>query len=59
MLGMASFPPDRSDIRRWFADPARERQAGRAHRFAIEIEGRMIGVIDIDGGRLGYLVGPF
>jgi ribosomal-protein-alanine N-acetyltransferase len=59
MLSMASFPPDRSDIRRWFANHARERQAGRARRFAIEIEGRMIGVIDIDAGSLGYWLDRF
>jgi [ribosomal protein S5]-alanine N-acetyltransferase len=54
MLSMASFPPDRGDIRRWFADHAGEWQAGRAYRFAIESEERMIGVIDIDEGGLGY-----
>jgi [ribosomal protein S5]-alanine N-acetyltransferase len=59
MLSAASFPPDRADIRRWFAGHGREWQAGQAYRFAIELQGRMIGVADIDGireheGNLGY-----
>jgi ribosomal-protein-alanine N-acetyltransferase len=59
MLSMASFPPNRADIRRWFADHAREWQAGQAYRFAIELQGSMIGVADIDEireheGSLGY-----
>jgi RimJ/RimL family protein N-acetyltransferase len=56
---MAPFPPDRGDLRQWFADHAREWQAGRAYRFAVELEGRMIGLSDIDEiserqGSLGY-----
>ena len=59
MLSVASFPPDRGDIRRWFAGHAREWEAGQAYRFAIEHDERMIGVIDIDEiqereGSLGY-----
>lgn len=59
MLRMASFPPDRCEIRRWFADHAREWRAGQAYHFAVELEGRMIGVADIDeireqDGSLGY-----
>jgi [ribosomal protein S5]-alanine N-acetyltransferase len=54
MLRIASFPPDRCEIRRWFADHAREWRAGQAYHFAAELEGRMIGVIDIDEGSLGY-----
>ena len=56
MLRMASFPPDRGDIGRWFADHAREWQTGQASRFAIEHEERMIGVIDVDEGSLGYRI---
>jgi ribosomal-protein-alanine N-acetyltransferase len=54
MLRMARFPPERGELRRWFADHPREWQAGQAYRFAIELEGRLIGVIDIDEGSLGY-----
>lgn len=59
MLRMASFPPDRQEIRRWFADHRREWLAGEAYRFAVELEGRMIGVVDVDEiagreGSLGY-----
>jgi RimJ/RimL family protein N-acetyltransferase len=59
MLSLASFPPDRQEIGRWFADHAREWLAGEAYRFAVDLEGRMIGMADIDGitereGTLGY-----
>jgi ribosomal-protein-alanine N-acetyltransferase len=59
MLCMASFPPDRREIGRWFADHQREWVAGEAYRFAVELEARMVGVVDIDGiaereGTLGY-----
>ena len=59
MLRMASFPPDRQEIRRWFADHQREWLAGEAYRFAVELAGRMVGVVDVDGiaereGSLGY-----
>jgi [ribosomal protein S5]-alanine N-acetyltransferase len=59
MLRMAQFPPDRGNLRRWFAAHAGEWQAGQAYRFAVEREGRMIGVADIDEieeheGSLGY-----
>jgi ribosomal-protein-alanine N-acetyltransferase len=59
MLRMASFPPDRQEIRRWFADHQREWLAGEAYRFAVELEGGMVGVVDVDGiaereGALGY-----
>jgi RimJ/RimL family protein N-acetyltransferase len=56
---MASFPPDRQEIRRWFADHECEWLAGEAFRFAVELEGRMVGVVDVDEiaereGALGY-----
>lgn len=59
MLRMASFPPDRADIARWFVDHEREWAEGEAYRFAVELEGRAIGVIDVDEisgakGELGY-----
>lgn len=55
MLRMASFPPDRQEIGRWFLDQPREWLAGEAYRFAAEHEGRMIGMVDID--EIGYGVG--
>jgi [ribosomal protein S5]-alanine N-acetyltransferase len=59
MLRMASFPPDRGELRRWFADHGREWSEGQAHRFAVDLEGRMIGLVDVDGvargeAQLGY-----
>jgi len=59
MLRMASFPPDRQAVADWFADHEREWQVGTAYRFAVELEGRMIGLADLDeieGGQgdLGY-----
>jgi [ribosomal protein S5]-alanine N-acetyltransferase len=59
MLSLASFPPDRQEIERWFADHPREWEADHAYRFAVVLEEKMIGVVDIDGigereGTLGY-----
>ena len=59
MLSMALYPPDRREIERWFADHRREWLVGEAYRFAVELEGRMIGVVDVDEiadgeGSLGY-----
>jgi [ribosomal protein S5]-alanine N-acetyltransferase len=59
MLRMASYPPVREDIVRWFSDHARQWAAGEAYRFALESHGRLIGVVDIDEidqgeGELGY-----
>lgn len=59
MLRMASFPPDRTEIEAWFADHPREWAAGEAYRFAATLDGRMIGLVDIDEiaggeGELGY-----
>lgn len=59
MLSLASFPPDRQEIWQWFADHEREWLAGEAYRFAVDLEGRMIGMVDIDvvaehEGSLGY-----
>jgi RimJ/RimL family protein N-acetyltransferase len=63
MLRMASFPPDREEIGRWFAEHRREWMAGEAYRFAVELQGRFIGVVDIDAiaqgeGELGYWFEP-
>jgi RimJ/RimL family protein N-acetyltransferase len=59
MLSMASFPPDRQEINEWFADHERQWLAGEAYRFAVNLESRMIGIVDIDAiaeseGSLGY-----
>jgi [ribosomal protein S5]-alanine N-acetyltransferase len=59
MLAMAAFPPDRGDIGLWFTEHVREWRAGEAFRFAVEQEGRLIGIADVDGihdggGSLGY-----
>lgn len=59
MLRMASFPPDRAEIEAWFADHQREWAVGEAYRFAATLDGRMIGLVDLDGiaadeGELGY-----
>jgi RimJ/RimL family protein N-acetyltransferase len=59
MLLLASFPPSRQEIGQWFADHPRQWLAGEAYRFAVELEGAMVGVVDIDGivkreGSLGY-----
>lgn len=59
MLRMASFPPHRQEMQSWFLDQPREWQAGEAYRFAVEREGRMIGIVDLDEiadrvGSLGY-----
>ena len=59
MLRMASFPPDRDELRSWIADHRREWMAGEAYRFAVERVGRIIGFVDVDEiahgeGDLGY-----
>lgn len=59
MLRMAAFPPDRKGIKSWFADHGREWVAGEAYRFAVELQGRFIGVVDVgeisqQEGELGY-----
>ncbi|MFK0273240.1 GNAT family N-acetyltransferase [Ensifer sp. NPDC090286] len=59
MLRMAQFPPDLDDMTGWFGEHPQEWIAGTAFRFAIERNGRMIGLVDLDGidgeqGELGY-----
>lgn len=48
MLSLARFPPDEAEIAGWFADHPREWAEGLAFRFAVEREGRMIGLVDLD-----------
>lgn len=59
MLRMAQFPPDADDMAGWFGEHRQEWIAGTAFRFAIERQGRMIGLVDLDEidgeeGELGY-----
>jgi RimJ/RimL family protein N-acetyltransferase len=59
MLRMAAFPPDLPAMETWFADHEREWLGREACRFAVEVEGRMVGLVDIDEiadgeGELGY-----
>ncbi len=59
MLRMASFPPAQKEIAAWFADHRREWVASEAYRFAVELQGQFIGLVDIDEirqntGELGY-----
>jgi RimJ/RimL family protein N-acetyltransferase len=59
MLRLVPFPPDIEEIRQWFAGHQREWDIGRAYRFAVVLDGRMIGLADIDTiterqGTLGY-----
>lgn len=59
MLRLAAFPPDRTEIMRWFAGHAEEWRAGSAHRFAVLREGGFIGLVDVASvsgaeGALGY-----
>jgi RimJ/RimL family protein N-acetyltransferase len=48
MLRMARFPPDRAEIDAWFADHPRQWASGEAYRFAVDCDGRMIGLADLD-----------
>lgn len=59
MLRTMAFPPSRADIEAWFADQPRQWSAGEAYRFAIERDGRMIGMAYLDAisageANLGY-----
>jgi [ribosomal protein S5]-alanine N-acetyltransferase len=59
MLRLAPHPYTRADAETWIASHADERQAGTAHRFVIERDGRIIGTCDVDEiagstGDLGY-----
>jgi ribosomal-protein-alanine N-acetyltransferase len=59
MLSVSSFPPDKQEIGRWFADHGPDWRADEAYRYAVDLDGRMIGMVYIDGvtereGTLGY-----
>src|SRR5262245_45181197 len=48
MLRMACFPPDRDEMTGWFADHPRQWATGEAYRFAVDYDGRMVGLADLD-----------
>jgi len=59
MLRMAAYPPTREDMSAWFGVHESEWREGAAFRFAILLEGHMIGLVDLaemvgDGADLGY-----
>lgn len=59
MLRMASYPPDLDALQTWFCEHPNEWSDGTAYRFAIELDGYVIGIVDIDEisnhcGELGY-----
>ncbi len=59
MLSNATYPPDKREIDHWFASHEHEWTDASAYRFAIELEDRVIGIVDVDGivgsrGSLGY-----
>jgi RimJ/RimL family protein N-acetyltransferase len=59
MLRMACFPPDRDEMAAWFADHPRQWAEGEAYRFAVDYDGSMVGLADLDeirdrGADLGY-----
>lgn len=58
-LSRTVFPPDAARMAAWFDTHEAEWKAGAAYRFAIERDGRMIGITDISDitdreGELGY-----
>lgn len=59
MMRLAPHPYTEELARAWIETHAPEREAGSAHRFAIERDGRLIGTCDVDEiangvGDLGY-----
>lgn len=59
MLRMAAWPADSGEMAAWVAEHPGEWAAGTAYRFAVEHEGRVIGLCDLDEiegdqGDLGY-----
>jgi ribosomal-protein-alanine N-acetyltransferase len=49
MLSMAAFPPVQEEVADWFGTHGDEWSAGKAYRFAVEHDGNMIGLVDLDG----------
>jgi RimJ/RimL family protein N-acetyltransferase len=55
-LRIPSFPPARADLDAWFAGHEREWREGSAYRFAMLLDGAMVGMVDLNevaGGRAG------
>jgi RimJ/RimL family protein N-acetyltransferase len=59
MLSMAAYPPVQEDVAAWFSRHENERTSGTAYRFAVDYNGKMIGLVDLNGvndqeATLGY-----
>lgn len=59
MLRLAPWPASEAAMCAWIGEHAQERAAGTAWRFAVTLDGRVIGVADVDdiegeAGELGY-----
>jgi [ribosomal protein S5]-alanine N-acetyltransferase len=59
MLRLADWPPTEAAMRGWLSEHEIDRRAGAAFRFAVVLEGRVVGCADIDEisdgrGELGY-----
>lgn len=63
MLAIPPYPPVLDDIAAWLKEHAAEWRAGTAYRFAMVIDGKVIGCADVDeirsgSGELGYWIDP-
>lgn len=63
MLAIPAYPPSLDDISAWLQEHAAEWLAGTAYRFAIVVDGKVIGCADVDeirdgSGELGYWLDP-
>lgn len=59
MLVFPAYPPVLEDVSAWLTEHAVEWRAGTAYRFAVVVDGRVIGCADVDEiqdgcGELGY-----
>lgn len=59
MLCAATFPPEHAKMASWFETHDHEWSTGAAYRYAIDVDGRMVGIIDLDDvtdddAELGY-----
>jgi [ribosomal protein S5]-alanine N-acetyltransferase len=63
MLVVPAYPPSLVDISAWLEEHAAEWRAGTAYRFAMVLDGKVIGCADVDeirdgSGELGYWIDP-
>lgn len=63
MLVFPAYPPVLDDISAWLEEHAAEWRAGTAYRFAMVVDGKVIGCTDVDeisdgSGELGYWLDP-